>query len=137
MLILQDCRLRVKKIDDVVQMLQGWLKTVDAFDREKEHFIVIQFNTRLVVRQVEVVTVGIINSCMVHPREVFKAALLANASAVLLAHNHPSGDPTPSPEDDIITHRLVLAGVLLGIEVLDHVVICDGSYVSYKATGRL
>ena len=80
---------------------------------------------------------GSLDATLIHPREVFKAAILANASAVLLAHNHPSGDPTPSAEDDAVTHRLVLAGVLLGIEVLDHIVVGDGCFISYRATGRL
>jgi len=80
---------------------------------------------------------GSLDATLVHPREVFKAALLANASAILLAHNHPSGDPTPSPDDDIITRRLVLGGALLGIDVLDHIVVGDGCFVSYKATGRM
>jgi DNA repair protein RadC len=67
---------------------------------------------------------------------VFKAALLANAAAIILAHNHPSGDPTPSPEDAVVTTRLRSAGTLLGVEVLDHVVIGDGRYVSFRETGR-
>jgi len=80
---------------------------------------------------------GSLDTTVVHPREVFKAALLANAAAVLLAHNHPSGDPTPSADDDIVTRRLVMAGALLGIDVLDHVIVGDRRYVSYKEMGRL
>ena len=80
---------------------------------------------------------GSLDATLVHPREVFKAAILANASAILLVHNHPSGDPTPSPDDDLITRRLSLAGVLLGVEVLDHIVVGDGRFISYKATGRM
>jgi DNA repair protein RadC len=68
---------------------------------------------------------------------VFKAALLANAAAIILAHNHPSGDATPSVDDCALTQRLQAAGDLLGIDVLDHVVIGDGQYISFKETGRL
>jgi DNA repair protein RadC len=79
---------------------------------------------------------GSLDSTLVHPREVFKAALLANAAAIVLAHNHPSGDPTPSPDDELMTTRLRAAGELLGIVVLDHLVIGDGSYVSFQQMGR-
>ena len=68
---------------------------------------------------------------------MFKAALLANAAAIVLTHNHPSGDPTPSADDIAVTQRLRSAGELLGIDVLDHVVIGDGQYSSFKALGRL
>ena len=74
---------------------------------------------------------------LVTPRDVFKAAILANAAAVILAHSHPSGDPTPSRDDVELTSRLTAAGVLLGIEVLDHIVVGDGRYVSFKEIGRL
>src|SRR5207302_8829691 len=77
------------------------------------------------------VSVGSLSAALVHPREVFKAAILANAAAIILVHNHPSGDPEPSPEDRAITGRLKEAGELLGIKVLDHVVIGDGRYVSF------
>ena len=84
------------------------------------------------------VSSGTLNAAPVHPREVFKTALLANAASVILAHNHPSGDPTPSAEDVALTQRLMQGGVLLGIEVLDHVVVGqDGAYCSLRETGRL
>ena len=81
---------------------------------------------------------GVLDACLVHPREVFKVAMLANAACVVLAHNHPSGDPTPSPEDVTLTSRLQEAGQLLGIDVLDHLVIGHGGrYTSFQETGRL
>ena len=79
---------------------------------------------------------GCLDSTLVHPREVFKAALLANAAAIILAHNHPSGDPTPSPDDVALTSRLRAVGTLIGIEVLDHLIIGDGAYVSFQELGR-
>src|SRR5688500_12836502 len=79
---------------------------------------------------------GSLDSTLVHPREVFKAALLANAAAIVLAHNHPSGDPTPSPDDLALTTRLRAVGELIGIDVLDHVVIGDTRYVSFQELGR-
>lgn len=75
-------------------------------------------------------------SSLVHPREVFKAAILANSDGIILSHNHPTGDPTPSREDMEVTKRLVEAGGIVGIEVIDHVVIGDnGKYVSFKERG--
>jgi len=72
-----------------------------------------------------------------HPREVFKAALLANAAAIILTHNHPSGDPTPSADDMALTRRLAEAGTLIGVEVLDHIIVGDGRYFSFREGGRL
>jgi len=84
------------------------------------------------------VSQGTLDSAPVHPREVFKVALLANAASIILAHNHPSGDPTPSDEDVLLTRRLVAAGELLGVGVLDHIVIGqDGAFCSLRESGRL
>ena len=80
---------------------------------------------------------GTLDSTLVHPREVFKAAILANAAAVVLAHVHPSGDPTPSRDDVELTRRLSSAGALLGIEILDHIVVGHGCYTSFKELGVL
>lgn len=82
-----------------------------------------------------VITRGILNSSLVHPREVFRPAILAGAAAIVVAHNHPSGDPTPSTEDREITTMLVKAGAMLEIPVFDHLVIGDGSYRSFAALG--
>lgn len=81
---------------------------------------------------------GSIDSVVVSPREVFQAALLAHASAVVVGHNHPSGDPTPSPDDRELTRRLTAGGSLIGVSVLDHIVVGhDGRYFSFKETGGL
>ena len=86
---------------------------------------------------VETVSVGQLNSTMVHPREVFSAAVRRSAAAVVFAHNHPSGDPTPSREDYVTTERLVECGRLLGITVADHLIIGDGRYMSLRAMGKI
>ena len=81
---------------------------------------------------------GTVDGTIMHPRDIFKVALLANASAVILGHNHPSGDVTPSPDDLAITGRIAAAGVLMGIELADHVIVsADGTYLSFKESGRL
>ena len=85
----------------------------------------------------EEISIGSLNTSLVHPREVFRPAIRKACASVILIHNHPSGDPTPSSEDIAVTRRLYEAGRLLGIEVLDHVVIGDGRFVSFREKGLL
>jgi len=100
-------------------------------DREK--FIAVHLNTKNQIISYEVVSVGSLNASIVHPREVFKGAILSNAASVVLCHNHPSGDPNPSKEDKQLTNRLEKAGKILGIEVLDHVIFAGSNFYSFKA----
>ncbi|MEW9673574.1 RadC family protein [Ammoniphilus sp. 3BR4] len=86
---------------------------------------------------VEKVSVGSLNSAIVDPREVFKAAILHNAASIIVGHNHPSGDPTPSREDLSVTNRLVEAGKILGIEVLDHLILGEERFQSLKESGMM
>jgi len=104
---------------------------------EQEHFLVLLLNTKHHVLGVETVSVGGLSSSVVHPRDIFKSSIRRNAAAVILAHNHPSGDPTPSREDIAVTGRLVEAGKLLGIEVLDHIVVGDNRYISFREKSLL
>jgi DNA repair protein RadC len=106
-------------------------------DADREYFLILMLNTKNCVNGTNVVSVGNLNSSLVHPREVFKAAILGNAAAIILVHNHPSGIPDPSSEDMEITRRLAEAGRVVGIEVLDHVIIGDGCWVSLKEKGIL
>lgn len=101
-------------------------------DLEQEQFHALLLDTRGGFIAAELISVGDLSGSPAHPREVFKAAVRKNAHALILVHNHPSGDPTPSPLDVAVTRRLVEAGRLLGIEVLDHLVIGDNSYVSLR-----
>lgn len=103
----------------------------------EEVFTILLLNAKCRLIAVHDISRGTIDSCHVPPERIFRAALLANASKVILAHNHPSGDPTPSQEDIILTRRLIDGGKLLGIEIMDHIVIGDGNYCSFKETGRL
>ena len=104
---------------------------------QREVFTVLLLNTRHEMMRRVTVSVGSLNSSIVHPREVFKPAILASAGAVVLVHNHPSGDPEPSEEDLSITLRLAQAGELLGIGVLDHVIVARRGLVSLRARGAL
>lgn len=102
-----------------------------------EKFMVILLNAKNQVLDVESVSEGTLTASLVHPREIFKPAIRRSAHAIILAHNHPSGDPSPSREDREVTRRLVQAGRLLGIEVLDHLVVGDGRYASFRERGLL
>ena len=100
---------------------------------KQEIFEVLMMDTKGNIISKENISVGDLNSSIVHPREAFKSAIKKSAAAVIFIHNHPSGDPSPSSEDISITKRLIEAGNILGISVLDHIVIGDGVFVSMKA----
>lgn len=99
---------------------------------EKEYFKILILDTKNQVISIENISVGSLNSSIVHPREVFREAIKKSSASIILVHNHPSGDPTPSGEDINITKRLIEGGKILGIEVLDHIIIGDGKYLSFK-----
>ena len=106
-------------------------------DEAAEVFGMLCLSTKRDVIAYHVVSRGALDATTVHPREVFKAALLVNSAGVILAHNHPSGDPTPSPDDVQLTRRLVDAGTVLGVDVLDHIIIGAGRWFSFRQAGRL
>jgi DNA repair protein RadC len=107
-------------------------RVVDAWER-REFFVGLYLSSRNAVLRAEVISLGSLNASIVHPREVFVPAIRESAAAIILLHNHPSGDPTPSEEDLAITRRIVEAGSILGVEVLDHVVVGrDDSFVSMR-----
>jgi DNA repair protein RadC len=104
---------------------------------DREHFWRIDLDARSRVLGYEVVSVGTISASLVHPREVFKGAILNNAAACIIAHNHPSGDTTPSAEDKDATRRIQRAGELMGIPLLDHMILADKSFFSFKESGLI
>jgi DNA repair protein RadC len=106
-------------------------------DRAVEQFGVVLLDTKHRVMRTTVVTIGTLDASIVHPRDIFREAIAAGAAAVVVFHNHPSGDPEPSDEDVILTHRLVAAGVLMGIDVLDHVILAGVRYHSMKERGSI
>lgn len=120
----------IKEPEDAANLLMARLRHLD-----REHFMVILLNTKNHVLGVETVSIGSLNTTVVHPRELFKQAIRRSAAAVILAHNHPSGDPHPSTEDKATTKRLVEAGKILGIEVVDHIIIGHNTYCSLKKMG--
>jgi len=102
-----------------------------------EQFGILMLDTKHRPLRVKVISTGSLDATVVHPREVFREATLMSAAAIVLFHNHPSGDPSPSPEDFVLTTRMVNAGDIMGIEVLDHVVLADQRYFSMKESGRM
>jgi DNA repair protein RadC len=108
---------------------------MEGLDREK--CVVMCLDRKNGLIGLNVVSVGSLTTSIVHPREVFKPAILSNASSVILSHNHPSGDPLPSQEDRALTARLVQAGKVLGVEALDHIIVGDGKYFSFADEGIL
>jgi DNA repair protein RadC len=106
--------------------------TRDIRGANREHFVGFYLNSRNQVLRREIISIGSLNASIVHPREVYQPAIAVSAASLILAHNHPSGDPTPSEEDLAITRRLVEAGRILGIDILDHVVVAKDAYASFK-----
>lgn len=122
----------VRGPDDVVGLIGRRLRA-----ECREHFVVLLLNTRHECMAVETVSIGSLNSSIVHPREVFRPAVLAAAASIIVAHNHPSGDPEPSEEDLSITRRLAEVGEVLGIALLDHLVIAERGAVSLRERGAM
>lgn len=104
-------------------------------DKKKEHFVALLLDSRHRVIRLSPIAVGSLSASLVHPREVFREAIAASAACMIIAHNHPSGDPEPSDHDITLTKRLLQAGKLLGIEVLDHLIVGSHRPVSLKALG--
>jgi DNA repair protein RadC len=107
----------------------------DISDKRQEHFVCLALNGANEVIGNRVVTVGLLNSNQVHPREVFSDPIVDRAASIILVHNHPSGDTEPSQEDIAITKRLVEAGELLGIKIHDHIIVSKNGYTSMKERG--
>lgn len=118
----------LKSTDDVVRMVRGRL-----MGEKREHFLALFLDTRGQLIKISEISVGSLDSSIVHPREVFKEAVSASAASVIFVHNHPSGDTEASDEDIGLTRRLVEAGEIMGIDVLDHVIIGDRNHLSLKA----
>jgi DNA repair protein RadC len=127
-------RPRLRSAQDAAELLRQYLGAVD-----REHFIVILLDRKNTPIGINTVSIGSLTASVAHPREVMKAAILANAAALICCHNHPSSDPTPSREDRALTQRLVEAGKLLDIPILDHIILGDGTtaYFSFADRGLL
>lgn len=123
---------KISAPQDAASILRQYLGTPD-----REHFVALYLNSKHLVTAIHTVSIGSLDATLVHPREVFKTALLANAAALIVGHNHPSGDPTPSPQDLSVTDRLEKSGKILGIELLDHIILGFPTYCSLRERGLL
>ena len=123
---------RIRSPADVHRLLGPRLSCLEV-----EAFYVVSLGSQSHVRAIEEVSRGILNSSLVHPREVFRSAILAGAAGIILVHNHPSGDPAPSADDRTVTRQLVDAGRLLDIPVHDHLILAGDRYVSFAEAGLL
>jgi len=119
--------IRIRRASEVAALLHEEMRYY-----RKEHLRVVLLSTRRHVLAVETVSIGGLDGTVVHPREVFRAAMQRAASALILVHNHPSGDPAPSPDDLEVTRRIIEAGRIVGIDVLDHIILGDRRYVSLR-----
>lgn len=117
---------------DVVKIAQSIFK-----NKKKEYFLIFPLDSRNQIMKEKIISIGSLNASIVHPREIFKDAIAHTAVSIILVHNHPSGDPEPSDDDLKITKQLVEAGKILGIEVLDHIIVGQEKYTSFKDKGIL
>ncbi|MHB1417970.1 MAG: JAB domain-containing protein [Bacillota bacterium] len=122
----------VTSCDVAAEVAQKFLEGAD-----RENFIILCLDIKNNITAINTVSIGCLNASMVHPREVYKPAILSNSAGIILAHNHPTGKTDPSKEDIEVTKRLVDAGRILGIDVLDHIIVGDGSSYSFKKQGLI
>ncbi|SFH20738.1 DNA repair protein RadC [Desulfotomaculum arcticum] len=122
----------IKSPEDAAALVMEEMRYLD-----REHFWALLLNTKNQVIARETISIGTLNSSPIHPRELYKNAVRRSAAGLVLVHNHPSGDPTPSQQDIEVTKRLIEAGNIIGINVLDHLVIGDSKFVSFKAKGYI
>jgi DNA repair protein RadC len=123
---------RIREPEDVVRLFQTRLR-----DLAVEEFHLLALDSQSQVLREVLVTRGLLNSSLVHPREVFRAAIAGAAAGIIVVHNHPSGDPTPSAEDQVVTRQLVAAGRLLDLPLYDHVILAGDRFLSFAAAGLL
>ena len=132
-MIISESKKKIANSEDINKILCAILRSESDIEFDKEHFWVIGTNVKNVIQYIDLAFLGSLSSCVVHPREVFRLAILRGVAAIFIAHNHPGGCSKPSKEDKIITKRLVDAGKILGIDVLDHVIITgDEEYYSFN-----
>lgn len=118
---------KIRKPHDAADLFRQFLGEYD-----REVFSILCLNTKNEPTALHLVSTGTLNNTLIHPRETFKLAILSNSAAIIVCHNHPSGDPDPSPQDIELTKRLLDSGHLLGIDLLDHIILGNGNFISMK-----
>ena len=131
-MIVFDKNISIKNPEDIAKILQSILKSEDILDQEKEHFYTIHLDNRNRIKLIELVTLGTLNSSLMHPRETYRRAVIEGDSKIMIAHNHPTGICEPSDEDINVTKKLKKAGEILDIELMDHIVFSIKNYFSFR-----
>lgn len=121
----------------VASIFREILKSEDQFDQDKEHVWVIGLNRRSGILYIDMVHLGTAGVCPAHPREIFRRAIAKGACSIIMAHNHPTGDPAFSQEDRKLTEQIAESGKIIGIRLLDHVVVCSDKYLSFAEIGLM
>jgi DNA repair protein RadC len=132
MVLLRHSNITIDEAADAVTVFQGLFAHADRIDQDKEHFYVMHLDTRRHISLVELVALGILIDVRIHPRETFRRAVIEGTDSIIVAHNHPSGDTTPSENDVKVTHQLCKAGDVLQILLLDHIFFTKSSYYSFR-----
>jgi DNA repair protein RadC len=134
MVVLRNSNTQIRVAADVANVFQGLLRLEDRIDRDKEHFYIMHVNSWQHINLVELVAIGTLNHAEVHPRETFRRAIVEGSYSIIVAHNHPSGDMTPSEADIRLTQTLIKAGELLLIPLQDHIIFTamDETFFSFK-----
>ena len=132
-----DSTVKIHNPETVAEIFRDVLKNECEVDQQKEHFWVMGLNVKNRVLYLELVSLGILNESVIHPREVFKSAIIKGIANLIFCHNHPSGESEPSQNDITITKRLKEGGDLLGIKILDHIIISENNLYSFQKEGLI
>jgi len=132
-----DTTIKVTGSDKVAEVFRSILNSECEVDQQKEHFWVMGLNVKNRVQYIELVSLGILNESVIHPREVFRSAILKGISCLIFCHNHPSGESGPSEEDITVTKTLKEGGKILGIKILDHIIIGENNLFSFQKEGLI
>ena len=135
--MLKETDIHASDAKTVAKVFQDLLAVADAVDRDKEHTYVMHLDSRNKVKLVELVAIGTINAAMLHPRETFRRAVMEGSVSIIVGHNHPSSDVTPSEPDVAVTRKLFEAGQILGIQLLDHIIFSKDRYFSMKENNEV
>src|SRR6266699_1961991 len=135
MIVLKDTKIKASNSKVIAKVFQDLLAVEDVIDQDKEHYYVMHLDSRNKIQLVELVGLGIINAAILHPRETFRRAVIEGSVCIIVAHNHPSTDVTPSEKDLEITSQLQKAGEILGIQLIDHIIFSKDKFFSMKESG--
>ncbi len=125
-------RLNTENKTEILSAQDVWKLSTDICESKKEHFVTFYLDTQNHLIERQIISIGTLNSSLVHPREVFEPAIALHSASIIIAHNHPSGELNPSVEDKKITERLIESGKILGIEVADHIILSKSGYLSFQ-----